>query len=59
MTGKFLGRLKDESGKYIANPHLWGLAFGGGGTGDQNTLYFTSGANQGQNGLFGAITVSN
>jgi uncharacterized protein (TIGR03118 family) len=59
VTGKFLGRLKDKSGKYIVNPRLWGLTFGGGGTGDPNTLYFTSGPNQGRNGLFGTISVSN
>jgi uncharacterized protein (TIGR03118 family) len=59
VTGKFLGRLKDKTGKYIVNPHLWGLTFGGGGTGDPNTRYFTSGPNQGRNGLFGAISVSN
>jgi len=59
VTGKFLGRLKDKAGKYIVNPHLWGLTFGGGGTGDPNTLYFTSGPNQGRNGSFGAISVSN
>ena len=58
-TGRFLGRLKDKAGKFIVNHGLWGLTFGRGGTGDPNTLYFTAGPNQGHDGLFGAISVSN
>ncbi len=57
-TGKFLGRLKDKTGKVIVNSGLWGLTFGKTGTGDPNTLYFTAGPNQGRDGLFGAITAS-
>jgi uncharacterized protein (TIGR03118 family) len=59
VTAKFLGRLKDKTGKVIVNSGLWGLAFGNGGTGDPNTLYFTAGPNQKRDGLFGAIAVSN
>lgn len=57
-TGKFLGRLKTKTGKPIVNSGLHGLAFGNGGTGDPNTLYFTAGTNQQHDGLFGAISVS-
>ena len=58
-TGKFLGRLKDKTGKVIVNPGLWGLTFGAAGTGDPNTLYFTAGPNAGKGGLFGSIAVTN
>ena len=58
VTGKFLGRLKDMTGKFIVNPGLGGLTFPTGGTGAPNTLYFTAGPNQKRDGLFGAISVS-
>jgi uncharacterized protein (TIGR03118 family) len=35
---------------------LWALAFGNGVTGQANTLYFTSGVNDQEDGLFGSIT---
>jgi uncharacterized protein (TIGR03118 family) len=62
-TGAFLGTLMNASGQPIADPGLWGLAFGTGSQGfDPNTLYFTAGiGSQGGNiysdGLFGAISV--
>jgi uncharacterized protein (TIGR03118 family) len=62
-TGAFLGTLMNASGQPIANPGLWGLAFGTGSQGfDPNTLYFTAGIGQvGGNiytdGLFGAISL--
>ena len=37
---------------------LWALDFGNGTSGDANTLYFTAGINDQQDGLFGAITVA-
>jgi len=43
-TGAFLGTLDDANGNPIANPGLWGLAFGTGSQGfDPNTLYFAAG----------------
>jgi hypothetical protein len=43
-TGKFLGQLSDSSNKVLANPGLWDMVFGGGGTsGDPGTLYLTAG----------------
>jgi uncharacterized protein (TIGR03118 family) len=55
--GSFLGRLKNSAGKVIRNPGLWALTFGAGGTGGPNTLYFTAGSKQENQGLFGAIRV--
>jgi uncharacterized protein (TIGR03118 family) len=58
-TGKSLGALDDSTGKAIAIPGLWGLIFGNGGSGGSTgTLYFTSGPNNEQDGLFGSIAPS-
>lgn len=56
-TGKFLGQLKDSSGKVIHIDQLWGLEFGGGSTsnGAANQLFFTAGPSNYANGMFGAI----
>ena len=56
-TGKFLGQLKDSSGKVIHIDQLWGLEFGGGSpsNGAANQLFFTAGPSNYSNGLFGAI----
>lgn len=56
VTGKFLDYLRDESVKPIAIDGLWGLAFGNGVTlGDADSLYFTAGPNQEQDGIFGRL----
>lgn len=56
LTGQFLGQLADASGTPIANPGLWALTFGNGGTGgDPNTLFFTAGIQNQTAGLFGSI----
>jgi uncharacterized protein (TIGR03118 family) len=55
-TGNFLGQLKDGDGKVISNPGIRGLAFRDDGFADPNTLFFTATINDGQDGLFGAIT---
>jgi hypothetical protein len=57
-TGNYLGNLQDAAGNPITNPHLRGMVFGGGGTGDPNTLYFTATPNHGTQSLFGSISVS-
>jgi uncharacterized protein (TIGR03118 family) len=57
-TGRFLGQLKNSAGKVITNPGLWGLTFGGHGTGNPNILYFTAGSKQENRGLFGTIRVN-
>lgn len=56
-TGKFLGQLKDSSGKVIHIDQLWGLEFGGGSSsnGAVNQLFFTAGPSNYGNGEFGAI----
>ena len=62
-TGAFVGTLTDANGNPIADPGLWGLAFGNGGPGfDPNTLYFAAGVGfLGRqdiyaDGLFGSIS---
>jgi uncharacterized protein (TIGR03118 family) len=56
-TGRFLGQLRDKTGKPIVLEGLWGLAFGNGGSGgDRNTLYFTAGIYFYYHGLFGSLT---
>src|SRR5581483_1385117 len=57
-NGKFIGQLRDSTGKVISIDGLWGLTFGGGNpnNGKTNQLFFTSGPNNYANGLFGVIT---
>ncbi|HWT81968.1 MAG TPA: hypothetical protein VN648_24540, partial [Candidatus Methylomirabilis sp.] len=61
-TGAFLGQLTGANGNPIADPGLWGLAFGNGGPDfNPNTLYFTAGVgplggNIYADGLFGSIS---
>ena len=50
ITGAYVGTIKNTAGTAIVNPGLRGIVFGGSGTGDPNTLYFTA------HGLFGAIS---
>jgi uncharacterized protein (TIGR03118 family) len=55
-TGNFAGQVKNGDGTVLVNNGLHGLAFRTDGIGDPDTLYFTAGINNGQDGLFGAIT---
>ncbi len=56
-TGTLLGTLLDAAHNAIENDGLFGLRFGNGGSGGSlDTLYFTAGLNDGQNGLFGSIS---
>ena len=55
-TGNFIGQLTDGNGQVIVMDGLHALAFRADGFGDPNSLYFTAGINNGQDGLFGAIT---
>jgi uncharacterized protein (TIGR03118 family) len=57
VTGSFVGTIKDSAGKAIVNPGLRGIVFGTSGTGDPNTLYFTSGI-AGKPSFFGAISAT-
>ena len=54
-SGKFLGQVTDSANNVIVNPGLWDMAFGGGGTGDPNTLYFTAGGSSQTTGLFATL----
>jgi uncharacterized protein (TIGR03118 family) len=56
-TGRFLGRLKDQSGRTIVIDQVWGIDFGGGSpnNGFKNELFFTAGPSNYSNGLFGQI----
>jgi serine/threonine protein kinase len=58
VSGAYLGTLTDSSGnKLLSNAQgIWDLNFGTGGKGgDPNTLYFSAGLNNENDGLFGAI----
>ena len=55
-TGNFLGQIKDGDGSVITNPGIRGLAFRSDAGADPNTLFFTAGIENGEGGLFGAIT---
>jgi uncharacterized protein (TIGR03118 family) len=55
-SGKWLGILKTSSGQPFEEDHLWALQFGNGGlAGSLNTLYFTAGIHDENNGLFGSL----
>ncbi|HEY7111604.1 MAG TPA: TIGR03118 family protein [Thermoanaerobaculia bacterium] len=55
-TGKFLGALKDPQGHPIVIEGLWALQVGNGGAGgDANTIYFSAGPNDEEDGLFGSL----
>jgi uncharacterized protein (TIGR03118 family) len=56
-TGKLVGTIKDSTNKPIKINQLWAIEFGGGtaANGKKNQLYFTSGPQNGLNGLFGVI----
>lgn len=57
VTGRFIGKVLKEDGSMLAVEGLWGLAFGNGGaSGPGNTLFFTAGPDDEQNGLFGTLT---
>jgi uncharacterized protein (TIGR03118 family) len=55
-TGAFRDYLRDNAGKPIVIDKIWGLAFGNGvSLGDSDSLYFTAGPNQEQDGIFGRL----
>jgi len=57
QTGKFVGKIKDTSGKDIEINQLWGISFGGGtaNNGNTNQLFFTAGPDNNLAGTFGVI----
>jgi uncharacterized protein (TIGR03118 family) len=55
-AGTFLSAVKDSSGKAIATPGLWGIAFGNDANNQpHNTLFFAAGTNNEANGSYGRI----
>jgi hypothetical protein len=57
VTGKFLGQMLDSTGTPISIDGLWGLSFGNGlQAGPTNELFFTSGPDDEEHGLFGGLT---
>jgi uncharacterized protein (TIGR03118 family) len=59
-TGKFLGKVREPTGRTLVIDGLWNLSVGNGGNGgDRDTVYFTAGPNGETDGLFGSITPSN
>ncbi len=56
-TYERVGGLRDSSGSQISIDGLWALEFGNGAAaGPTNTLFFTAGPNDEEDGLFGSIT---
>lgn len=58
-SGKFAGRLHNDSGKVLSIDGLWGIGFGNGAnSGPANALFFAAGPNHESEGLFGMLTVT-
>ncbi|MGW4339502.1 TIGR03118 family protein [Rhodococcus koreensis] len=59
-TGAFVDYVRDESGAIVGIEGLWGLLFGNGDSlGDSNSLYFTAGPADEQDGVFGRLRAAN
>ncbi|MEO7208569.1 MAG: TIGR03118 family protein [Steroidobacteraceae bacterium] len=57
-AGTFLGTVADSTGAGIANPGLWGIAFGNDANNQpHNTLFLAAGPNDEANGSYGRIDV--
>jgi len=57
FTHKFIGFLKTPNDYLVTIDGLWSLTFGNdGGAGPANTLFFTAGINNENDGLFGTLT---
>src|SRR5713226_965652 len=57
FTRKFIGLLKNPDDSLVTIDGLWSLTFGNDATaGPANTLFFTAGINNEQDGLFGTLT---
>jgi uncharacterized protein (TIGR03118 family) len=58
FNGRSLGGLRDAGGHPIKIEGLWGLMFGNGVTGNNNSLIFSAGPNDEAHGLLGTITAN-
>ncbi len=57
-AGTLIGTVKDSTGKALAAPGLWGIAFGNDAKNQpHNTLFFAAGPNNEANGSYGRIDV--
>jgi uncharacterized protein (TIGR03118 family) len=57
VSGRFEGFVRNPDNTILGIDGLWGLEFGNGGSaGPSNTLYFTAGPNDENDGLFGTLT---
>jgi uncharacterized protein (TIGR03118 family) len=57
FTHKFIGFLKNPDNSLVTIDGLWSLTFGNdAGAGPANTMYFTAGINNENDGLFGTLT---
>lgn len=57
QTGRFLGQLVTDKQTYFAEPGLWSILPGNGGSaGDTSTLYFSAGIQHEAHGLFGSLS---
>ncbi|MDP9090940.1 MAG: TIGR03118 family protein [Pseudomonadota bacterium] len=55
-AGSFIGTVQDSSGTAIANPGLWGIAFGNDANNQpHNSLFIAAGTNNEVNGLYARI----
>ena len=60
FTHEFIGFLKDKNNSLITIDGLWSLTFGNdANAGAANTLFFTAGINNENDGLFGTLTPIN
>jgi len=57
VTGRFVGKVKDDMDNVLVIDGLWALSFGNGqNAGPLNTLFFTAGIDDEAHGLFGTLT---
>jgi len=55
-TGEFIDKMRDSHGQAIVIDGLWSLRVGNGANGGRtDTVYFTAGPNDEQDGLFGSL----
>jgi uncharacterized protein (TIGR03118 family) len=56
VSGQFMGAVQDNTGTAVAEPGLWGIAFGNDAVNQpHNTLFFAAGINNQADGAYGRI----
>jgi uncharacterized protein (TIGR03118 family) len=57
LDGSFIGLMKNPNNSVVSIEGLWAIGFGAGNTnsGPYNTLYFTAGPNDEEDGIFGTL----